>query len=199
MMHEEGEITPLASGARAPLTRPHFFKSTVSDDGEEETVSARLEIGQEEEKDMGPQIGRTELESARVVNYGEIDIKADPFNRQAAREEIMHHRTEGFEGHGHVRSRRRKGVWTPVSIGLMVLGFVIFWPLGLAVLAYNIWAEPGDFQRWVNRHGRPVLNEARGLNNDIGASWRRFEADMRALSEEMREAWRRWKSRKDVR
>ncbi|UYN98985.1 MAG: DUF2852 domain-containing protein [Devosia sp.] len=31
--------------------------------------------------------------------------------------------------------------WSPLTIALMVLGFVIFWPLGLAVLAYIIWGE----------------------------------------------------------
>jgi hypothetical protein len=31
--------------------------------------------------------------------------------------------------------------WTPVTIGLMVLGFVVFWPLGLAMLAYILWGD----------------------------------------------------------
>jgi hypothetical protein len=31
--------------------------------------------------------------------------------------------------------------WTPATIALMVLGFVVFWPLGLAVLAYIIFGE----------------------------------------------------------
>lgn len=26
--------------------------------------------------------------------------------------------------------------WTPATIALMVLGFIVFWPLGLAMLAY---------------------------------------------------------------
>ncbi|WP_333823084.1 DUF2852 domain-containing protein [Pinisolibacter sp.] len=29
----------------------------------------------------------------------------------------------------------------PLSIGLMVLGFVVAWPLGLAMLAYMIWGD----------------------------------------------------------
>jgi len=29
--------------------------------------------------------------------------------------------------------------WTPFNIVLMVAGFVIFWPLGLAMLAYILW------------------------------------------------------------
>lgn len=31
--------------------------------------------------------------------------------------------------------------WTPATIALMVLGFVIFWPLGLAMLAYIIFGD----------------------------------------------------------
>ncbi len=31
--------------------------------------------------------------------------------------------------------------WTPLTIGLMVLGFIIWWPLGLAMLAYIVWGD----------------------------------------------------------
>ena len=31
--------------------------------------------------------------------------------------------------------------WTPVTIAMMVLGFMIFWPLGLAMIAYIIWGD----------------------------------------------------------
>jgi len=34
-----------------------------------------------------------------------------------------------------------KPQWSPLTIALMVLGFIIFWPLGLAVLAYILWGE----------------------------------------------------------
>lgn len=34
-----------------------------------------------------------------------------------------------------------KPQWSPVTIGLMVLGFIVFWPLGLAVLGYILWGE----------------------------------------------------------
>ena len=34
-----------------------------------------------------------------------------------------------------------KPAWTPVTIGLLVLGFVAFWPLGLAMLAYILWGD----------------------------------------------------------
>lgn len=42
--------------------------------------------------------------------------------------------------------------WTPATIALMVIGFMVFWPLGLAMLAYIIWGDRLDgFKREVNR------------------------------------------------
>ena len=41
----------------------------------------------------------------------------------------------------------------PAWIGVMVLGFIIFWPIGLAILAYLIWS--GRMGGWKNSsHGR---------------------------------------------
>jgi len=34
-----------------------------------------------------------------------------------------------------------KPQWSPLTIALMVLGFILFWPLGLAVLGYILWGE----------------------------------------------------------
>lgn len=34
-----------------------------------------------------------------------------------------------------------KPEWSFLTIALMVLGFIIFWPLGLAMLAYILWGE----------------------------------------------------------
>ena len=42
--------------------------------------------------------------------------------------------------------------WTPATIALMVIGFMVFWPLGLAMIAYIIWGDRLDgFKRDVNR------------------------------------------------
>jgi len=42
--------------------------------------------------------------------------------------------------------------WTPATIGLMIVGFMVFWPLGLAMLAYIIWGDRLDgFKRDINR------------------------------------------------
>jgi hypothetical protein len=42
--------------------------------------------------------------------------------------------------------------WTPATIALMVVGFMVFWPLGLAMLAYILWGDrldgfKGDWSR----------------------------------------------------
>ena len=34
--------------------------------------------------------------------------------------------------------------WTPATIALMVVGFMVFWPLGLAMLAYILWGDRLD-------------------------------------------------------
>ena len=42
--------------------------------------------------------------------------------------------------------------WTPATIALMVIGFMVFWPLGLAMLAYIIWGDRLEsFKTDVNR------------------------------------------------
>lgn len=54
--------------------------------------------------------------------------------------------------------------WTPLNILLMVIGFVLFWPLGLAMLAWIVWGDEirrmadefksrfGDFAPSMPRH-----------------------------------------------
>ncbi|MGO8183036.1 DUF2852 domain-containing protein, partial [Rhizobium leguminosarum] len=46
--------------------------------------------------------------------------------------------------------------WTPATIALIILGFMVFWPLGLAMLAYIIFGDRlRGFKRDVNQatHG----------------------------------------------
>ena len=37
--------------------------------------------------------------------------------------------------------RANRGRWSGLNIALMVLGFVVFWPLGLGMLAWIIWGD----------------------------------------------------------
>ncbi len=34
--------------------------------------------------------------------------------------------------------------WTPLAVAALVLGFIVWWPLGLAVLAYILWGGDVD-------------------------------------------------------
>lgn len=43
-----------------------------------------------------------------------------------------------------IQSALIRPAWTPVTIAMMVLGFMVFWPLGLAMIAYIIWGERLD-------------------------------------------------------
>lgn len=39
---------------------------------------------------------------------------------------------------------RRKSRWTPLGVAAVVLGFVTWWPIGLAVVAYIMWGGSVD-------------------------------------------------------
>jgi hypothetical protein len=59
--------------------------------------------------------------------------------------------------------------WTPATIAMMVLGFMIFWPLGLAMLAYILWGDRLDeFKSDVNRATDNMAN-----NFKCGGRWGR--------------------------
>ena len=52
--------------------------------------------------------------------------------------------------------------WTPATIALMVLGFIVYWPLGLAALAYILWGD-----------------RLEGFRNDVNRSTDRFMSSFR--------------------
>jgi hypothetical protein len=89
--------------------------------------------------------------------------------------------------------------WTPATIALMVLGFMVFWPLGLAMLAYVLWGDRLEaFKSSVNRAtdrfsaGNWAPNREWGRHRGFSArtgnvafdDWR--EAELRRLDEERR-------------
>ncbi len=89
----------------------------------------------------------------------------------------------------------------PAWLLVMVLGFILFWPIGLGILAYMIWsgrmgcARNGDFTRWQQRmsdkwdrnrgrwgrHGGPFASSG----NDAFDEYR--EETLKRLEEEQRE------------
>lgn len=86
------------------------------------------------------------------------------------------------------------GMWA--WIGIMVLGFVLFWPIGLAILAYLLWS--GRMGYW-KRGGMSEMRKARGRwHGPCGGARRRdtsgntafdeYKADtLRRLEEEQQE------------
>ena len=83
--------------------------------------------------------------------------------------------------------------WTPLTIALMVLGFVVFWPLGLAMLAYIIWGDRLDgFKSDVNKATDEMFAGCRRktrhsyvrTGNVAFDDWR--EAELERLAEERR-------------
>ena len=55
--------------------------------------------------------------------------------------------TRQYDG-SHGRGYWHGEPWKPVEILAMVLGFIVFWPIGLAVLGWKFWQKksgyPGD-------------------------------------------------------
>ena len=88
--------------------------------------------------------------------------------------------------------------WTPATIALMVLGFIVFWPLGLAMLAYILFGERlGAFKRNANETVDRTFSSFRGFPGFSGRTrpgfdtgnvafdeWR--EAELSRLDEERR-------------
>ena len=58
----------------------------------------------------------------------------------------------------------------PAWIGAMVLGFIVFWPVGLAILAYMIWS--GRMGCWGKRGPGRWHNEGNHRSNPGSGSWR---------------------------
>ena len=81
----------------------------------------------------------------------------------------------------------------PIWIALMVLGFILFWPLGVMMAAYLIWSnrmkcctgrlaswKRDDFKRWDTAH--------RGFSSTGNAAFDEYrETTLRRLEEERRE------------
>ena len=82
--------------------------------------------------------------------------------------------------------------WTPATIALMVLGFIVFWPLGLATLAYILWGDRlGDVKSEWNRVSDSLFGNVRSTGfshartgNVAFDDWR--EAELARIEEERR-------------
>ncbi len=92
--------------------------------------------------------------------------------------------------------------WTPATIALMVLGFVVFWPLGLAMLAYILFGDRlRDFKSEANARADGFFKSCRRSSRSYRSGfhtgnvafddWRKAELDrieeQRRKLDEMRE------------
>ncbi len=81
----------------------------------------------------------------------------------------------------------RTGRWTPLSIAAVVLGFIAWWPVGLAVLAYVFWGGSidqlvSDAGKWLRGVASPTR---RGSGNAAFDAYR--ERTLSRLEEEQAE------------
>ena len=82
--------------------------------------------------------------------------------------------------------------WTPATIALMVVGFMVFWPLGLAMLAYILWGDRlEDFKGDWSKAGKSMFGSCRRhrhgfprTGNVAFDDWR--EKELERLNEERR-------------
>lgn len=59
--------------------------------------------------------------------------------------------------------------WTPATIAMMIIGFMIFWPLGLAMLSFILWGDRLDgFKNDVNRATDTVADTFKSAGRSAG-------------------------------
>jgi hypothetical protein len=90
-----------------------------------------------------------------------------------------------------------RGRWTALNIVLMIIGFAVFWPLGLAMLAWIIWGDEigakarelkGQFRSFSERGPRFRQAEGFGFQGRTGnAAFDDYRAqELKRLDEERR-------------
>lgn len=60
----------------------------------------------------------------------------------------------------------------PAWIALMILGFVVFWPIGLAILGYMIWSRRMGCWQGRGRWYRAEHDEERQAYRDMKRAWK---------------------------
>ena len=93
-----------------------------------------------------------------------------------------------------------KGNWSPLNIGAMVVGFVLFWPIGLVVLYWNIkgrdaWDLPAAAKhKWSSLFNRNnVSRDVSDSNNAVFDEFQQTQYDRIAeIKEEIKERARRF-------
>ena len=96
---------------------------------------------------------------------------------------------------------KRASRWTPLGVAAFVLGFMVWWPLGLAIIAYILWGGSvddlaADIGRQFKEMFRSAAPRARSYGGSSGnaafdayreETLKRLEEERRKLEEERRE------------
>jgi len=85
---------------------------------------------------------------------------------------------------------RNKGRWTPLAVAAAVLGFVTWWPIGLAVIAYIMWGGSiDDLARDGIEQAKTALKPATSSSSTTGSTaFDEYRAEtLRRLEEEQAE------------
>jgi hypothetical protein len=87
-----------------------------------------------------------------------------------------------------------RGRWTALNIVLMIIGFAVFWPLGLAMLAWIIWGDEiagkaeqlrGSFRSFADR--APSFGTAASFGGSGNVAFDEYRArELERLAEERR-------------
>ena len=94
-----------------------------------------------------------------------------------------------------------KGNWSPLNIGAMVVGFVLFWPIGLLVLYWNIKGRDArDLPRAVKQKWSSLFSRgstggdiSSGTHNSVFDEFQQTQYDRIAeIKEEIKERARRF-------
>jgi hypothetical protein len=99
--------------------------------------------------------------------------------------------------------------WKPVDLVVLAVAFLVWWPLGIAVLAWKLWndrqAVPQDLGQWIQTGATKVQQSVETLFTGFGATaaagpevtgnaafdahvreeWARIETDRRRLQDEI--------------
>lgn len=103
-------------------------------------------------------------------------------------------------GRGKGKGSCSKGNWSPLNIGAMVFGFVLFWPVGLLVLYWNISGRdvrdlPAAIkQKWSSMFNRRSSESTPSTNgNSVFDEFQQTQYDRIAeIKEEIKERARRF-------
>ena len=65
------------------------------------------------------------------------------------------------------------GQWRPLEIAAMVLGFMVFWPIGLAILGFKIWQRTTGYEGTMASAMRQGWSYAESHGCSFGQGWNR--------------------------